>query len=282
MTRMTGSLASALRVYAGVVLAVTTTATIMYVGLCAAWVRWCADPEADAASLTRWPACYTGLVVCAQRALQAAMVAGLALCPWARRYRLPRPTHTQPTAAQTRALWLSTAANVVLSFPLALLVYGVLLEDGALRQPPPPAWVAALQFAACFVALDWGFYWCHRLLHAVPALYRGVHKHHHTFLAPTVLAAEYVTALELVFSVDAVMLGVCLGRGLMHPLVWAAWLVYRTLQSYEGHCGHQFPWSIHGALATHHDRHHEDGRSCFGATELWDRVHGTLRAADQE
>jgi sterol desaturase/sphingolipid hydroxylase (fatty acid hydroxylase superfamily) len=73
------------------------------------------------------------------------------------------------------------------------------------------------------------------------------------------------------------MLVGCLWGELVHPLVWAAWVVCRTLQSYEAHCGHQFPWSIHGTMATHHDRHHADGRRCFGATELWDTVHGTLR-----
>jgi len=131
-----------------------------------------------------------------------------------------------------------------------------------------------LMFTLLFLVL-WGdthFYWTHRLLHAVPFLYRRVHSVHHQSRNPNAFSGLCFHPIEsLVYfsqlGIFALCPGLCAWRTLFK---WGTILMPVTTH-------HGFDDSFLGGHSTFHHAHHVRVVGNFGGLHpLWDRVAGTL------
>jgi sterol desaturase/sphingolipid hydroxylase (fatty acid hydroxylase superfamily) len=150
-------------------------------------------------------------------------------------------------------------------------------EDFSVRGP--------LYFAATLVlmilAQDAYFYWTHRMMHH-PRLFRTFHWTHHKSKTPTPWAAYAFDAPEAAIQVAFVPLWAAFVP--MHDLAIFTFVTWQIVRNVVGHAGvEMFPVSgkpsrLFGWFntTTHHDLHHQDGRSNYGLYfSWWDRWMGT-------
>lgn len=99
-----------------------------------------------------------------------------------------------------------------------------------------------IQIIFFMISDDFFFYWGHRLLHH-PKLYPHIHKLHHEHYNPLVFSAEYDHPIEFFIGTLSQnflprMLGVrC------HFMTNIMWLIVRTCEVLDDHCGYEFSWS---------------------------------------
>ncbi len=162
---------------------------------------------------------------------------------------------------------------------------GVALEAGAQLQArdwaPWAWWTVALQLGMYVVAADVWFYYVHRLLHAVPSLYRHIHACHHVQSHPTALEALNAHPLEhVVANLGSAVCGagVCAALGL--PQCWGGAVLWSGLATWSTCAAHSgVKTLVPGLLGTCelHDRHHRQLRGNYGVGTYWmDTWHGTL------
>lgn len=143
---------------------------------------------------------------------------------------------------------------------------------------------SVLQLYVCFLAAlvtnDWGFYWSHRMVHS-KAIYKYIHKQHHTYVGTIGFAAEFANPVEQIVSNQLPTAGACIFGG-VHLAVWLTWLAVRLEETYEAHSGYCFKGSIlhqigltNADRAAWHDFHHTGNRGNFGAQHL-DHMFGTM------
>ncbi|PRQ72716.1 Fatty acid hydroxylase superfamily-domain containing protein [Rhodotorula toruloides] len=135
-----------------------------------------------------------------------------------------------------------------------------------------------------FFMEDFWHYTVHRIMHH-RALYKHVHKVHHTYSAPFGLAAEYAHPIEVLVlglgTVGGPLLWCYLSGGNMHLITMYTWICCRLFQAVDAHSGYDFPWSLNHWLpiwagAEHHDYHHEKFNECFSSSlRVWDWLLGT-------
>jgi len=156
------------------------------------------------------------------------------------------------------------------------------MRAGPLRSPIPSFRVLLPQILGCMMIDDAWFYFWHRLFHAVPFLYRTIHKQHHRFYRPNVFATEYAHPIEdlWVNSLGTILGPMVLG---VHPLLLIAYPAMKLYQSMEAHSGFNipFPFSVTSIIdsmdcAPAHDFHHSHNVGNFGGwTMVLDWVFGT-------
>ena len=67
----------------------------------------------------------------------------------------------------------------------------------------------------------------------------------------------------------------------MHFGTFAVWLLVRSLETHDGHCGYEFPWSPFrmipfGADATYHGYHHSRNVGNYASSmTIWDSIFNT-------
>ncbi len=159
-----------------------------------------------------------------------------------------------------------------------------LYEDFSIRGPI----YFAVTLVLMIVAQDAYFYWTHRAMHH-PKLFRAFHWTHHKSKTPTPWAAYAFDAPEALVVVAFVPLWVALVP--MHDLAVFTFVTWQIVRNVMGHAGvEMFPVSgkpsrLFGWFntTTHHDLHHQDGRSNFGLYfSWWDRWMGTEHAEYQQ
>jgi lathosterol oxidase len=157
-------------------------------------------------------------------------------------------------------------------------------EDLSVRGPV----YFAVTLVAMIVAQDAYFYWTHRAMHH-PKLFRIFHWTHHKSKTPTPWASYAFDAPEALVVVAFVPLWVALVP--MHDLAVFAFVTWQIIRNVMGHAGvEMFPVSgkpsrLFGWFntTTHHDLHHQDGRSNYGLYfSWWDRWMGTEHAEYQQ
>ena len=137
------------------------------------------------------------------------------------------------------------------------------------------------QIVFCMAIEDFTFYLGHRLLHT-RHLYRLIHKQHHEYTTTIGLASFYAHPLEFIFAnMLPASLGPKLIGGKMHLLTFWMWVILRTAETVDGHCGYDFSWSPYRLLplsggSAYHDFHHSHNVGNFGSFfSIWDSVFGT-------
>lgn len=135
-----------------------------------------------------------------------------------------------------------------------------------------------IQLIAFFVIDDLFFYASHRLFHEIPFLYKNVHKIHHKFRTPFVLAALAIHPVEQLFQ----GIGFFLGPLIMKPhlVTFWIWLVVRQASGFCDHLGYDFQFTkwMYPVLggSKFHDFHHEKNVGNFASVfPLIDRIFGT-------
>lgn len=138
------------------------------------------------------------------------------------------------------------------------------------------------QFSFFLIVEDVMFYFSHLLLHQ-PGWY-WIHKYHHEYRQTISLAAHYVHPIEYVL---AGTLPSSLGFQLLsfvtpvHYSTVLVWLIYRMIQSYEGHCGYTWSWNTLSLFpytvgSDFHDFHHAMNVGNYGSVfMIWDALFHT-------
>lgn len=124
-------------------------------------------------------------------------------------------------------------------------------------------------FTICFLCNETMFYWGHRTLHS-KAIYKYIHKQHHSYVGTRSYAAEYAHVVEDVFTAYLPFLTGLLITG-AHFHVVGCWFWCRLTETYEAHSGYCFKgtWAHRLGLswaesAAHHDYHHTANKGNFG------------------
>jgi lathosterol oxidase len=143
----------------------------------------------------------------------------------------------------------------------------------------PLYFVASL--IAMIIAQDAYFYWTHRAMHN-PRLFRTFHRTHHKSKTPTPWTAYAFDVPEAIVIVAFVPLWAALVP--MHDLAIFTFVTWQILRNVMGHAGVEL-YPVSGApsklfgwwnTTTHHDLHHQHGRSNYGLYfSWWDRWMGT-------
>jgi Delta7-sterol 5-desaturase len=152
-----------------------------------------------------------------------------------------------------------------------------LYDDFTVRGPI----YLAVSLIAMILAHDAYFYWTHRAMHH-PRLFRLFHWTHHKSKTPTPWTAYAFDAPEAIVIVAFVPLWVAFVP--MHDLGVYIFVTWQIVRNVMGHSGVElFPVSGRPSrlfgwfnTTTHHDLHHQEGRSNFGLYfSWWDRWMGT-------
>ncbi|KAJ1531233.1 hypothetical protein HK096_007482 [Nowakowskiella sp. JEL0078] len=143
------------------------------------------------------------------------------------------------------------------------------------------------------VIFDFIYYWGHRTCHSIPAIYKIVHKRHHTFTYPSIYTFYYATALEhFCFALIPSLIAFPALRGLNGfeiTLIGSSVLLVEVM----GHSGRMstgsFPifhmlvkWLNIRLVTEHHDLHHRLGSVNFSKQlMIWDKIWGTYSPAEE-
>ncbi len=140
-------------------------------------------------------------------------------------------------------------------------------------------WLLASALATYFM-IDAGLYYSHRFLHR-PWFFKHIHRIHHRYTAPVVFTTTAVHPLEfLVFQAFVLLPAVVL------PVHWAVYILvvaYTYLIGMIDHSGIDVRWPLplHSGNRFHDD-HHVFFHCNYGHhTQMFDRLHGTVRRTDR-
>ena len=213
-------------------------------------------------------------------------VAVLALCVIAEQLR-PLRGDSGPVGRRLRnyALVLIDSLLLRIAFPVLAVGFSMVTADagiGLFNRLQAPTW---LTVGLAMLLLDLGIYWQHRLLHAVPALWR-LHRVHHSDTVfdvslgvrfhPIEIALSMLWKLALVALIGAPPLAV-----LIYEVVLSAASLFThadiTLPA-SLQAGLQRIWVTPDMHRVHHSVHRDETDSNFGSViVLWDRCFGSFR-----
>ncbi len=203
---------------------------------------------------------------------------------WRAHYAARKIQTRQATAADyRREVFASLRTALVFSITGFGMYYAsragwlTIYEDFSVKGPL--YFVATL--IAMIVAQDAYFYWTHRAMHH-PRLFRTFHHTHHKSKTPTPWTAYAFDVPEAVVMVAFVPLWAALVP--MHDLAIFTFVTWQIVRNVMGHAGVELypvagkPSRLFGwwNTTTHHDLHHQHGRSNYGLYfSWWDRLMGT-------
>lgn len=175
-----------------------------------------------------------------------------------------------------------------LAFPVLAVGFAVAVHGGGLLGLV--SWPAWLEFLIAVLALDVVIYWQHRLLHAVPLLWR-LHRVHHADTDVDVTTGVRFHPLEIALSMG-IKLGVIFALG-PHPLAVLAFELLLSLGSLFTHADFALPRRMDRRLRwlvvtpSMHRIHHSTWRpetdSNYGFhLSVWDRLFGSYTAEPRE
>ena len=135
---------------------------------------------------------------------------------------------------------------------------------------------------------DFAFYWCHRLLHT-PFLYKRIHKVHHKHNNTINLSSVYAHWIEYAFgNCVCALLGMIVLKGHLHVVTLNGFIAFRFMETNEGHCGYDLPWSPFKVFpfstdTTYHNYHHFKNMGNYGSFfKIWDTVFKTNKDYNNE
>lgn len=146
-----------------------------------------------------------------------------------------------------------------------------------------PFYYHILSFFFCLLLHDTYFYWSHRFMHWKP-IFKYFHKGHHRSMVPTAWASLAFQPLEAIVQLGTFILIIFVIP--LHPIVFGIYIIYDTIVNTAGHNGYELvpkwfskaPILKYGNTVGHHEYHHIDFKSNFGAFyNIWDRIMGTFK-----
>ncbi|MEM7612357.1 MAG: sterol desaturase family protein [Pseudomonadota bacterium] len=203
---------------------------------------------------------------------------------------LPR----RKVAAQRRQRWPANLSIVVINTVVSRLLLPILPVGAALLAAErgiglmpiidAPFW---LSFIACIVLLDLAIYWQHRLLHALPSLWR-IHRMHHADTVFDVTTGARFHPLEIVLSLAFKLLVVLLLGAPVEAVI--AFEIILNATSMFNHANLRLPAPVDACLRclivtpdmhrVHHSTIRQETDSNFGFNlPWWDWLFATYRAA---
>ena len=183
-----------------------------------------------------------------------------------------RPAPSQSVILREAAWSVLSSCSVVTA--IDLLLDGFLAQDASRTAGFDGRGWLEIALTASFLVL-WGdahFYWTHRMLHAVPSLYRHVHSIHHHSRHPNAFSGLCFHPVEsLIYFSQLGIFFACPQLSAWRPLFkWGT-----ILMPVATH--HGFDDTSIGGHSTFHHAHHVRVIGNFGGLHaLWDRVAGTL------
>ncbi len=196
-------------------------------------------------------------------------------------YAFPKHIFGHPSAKVDYRFFLANALVGPLIFSVAIAASefwrGLTLEGlhalfGAGASAPATVWpVVALTTVVIFLALEFGYWFAHILLHHVPVLWE-IHKVHHSAEVMTPATAARVHPLEdvLISNIIAVTVGIAygllvhtFGAGAQEFALWQVNVLFLVFYFTTYHLRHSHVWmTVPGPLArlihspAHHQIHH--------------------------
>lgn len=115
-------------------------------------------------------------------------------------------------------------------------------------------------------------------------IFKYFHIGHHRSLVPTPWASLAFQPLEAIVQFGTFVIVVLVVP--VHPIVFTIYIIYDTIVNTAGHNGFELvpKWFAKSSIlkfgntVTHHELHHQDFNSNYGAFyNIWDRIMGTFR-----
>ena len=215
-----------------------------------------------------------------------ALLGLLLLAQW----RWPARGDSRPARRQLVNLGMGAVDTAILrlGFPVLAVGWAVAVDGGGLFGRL--AWPAWVEFAAAVLLLDLAIYWQHRVMHAVPMLWR-LHRVHHCDTAFDVTTGLRFHPLEIALSMGfKLALISLLGPDPAAVLVFELLL---SLGSLFTHTDIALPAGLDRRLRwlfvtpsmhrVHHSTRRVETDSNFGFhLSVWDRLFGSYTAAPRE
>lgn len=205
---------------------------------------------------------------------------GLLLILFAAQWRWPARGDGRPARRQLVNLGMVAISTGVLrvGFPVLAVAWAVQAQGGGLFGLL--AWPAWVEIAAAILLLDVAIYWQHRLMHAIPLLWR-LHRVHHCDTAFDVTTGVRFHPVEIALSMG-LKLGLITLLG-PHPAAVLAFEVLLSLGSLFTHTDIAFPRELDRRLRwvfvtpsmhrIHHSTRRVETDSNYGFhLSVWDRL----------
>ena len=114
-----------------------------------------------------------------------------------------------------------------------------------------------------------GFYATHRLVHAVPFLYR-YHKTHHEYKINTTLASQHNHPVDYTLCIAAPFLLSVAAVPKSHSISQFQFALLALYTNLDDHVGYAFPWSMVrwyplSAATEEHEFHHSKNKGCYAS-----------------
>jgi sterol desaturase/sphingolipid hydroxylase (fatty acid hydroxylase superfamily) len=223
----------------------------------------------------------------------ACFVAVLALCGFAEHLQPLRSDHGPPWR-RLRNFSLVVIDSLLLRFAFPMLVVGFaifasdkgigLFNMGVFDRLVLPSW---LLIGLSLLLLDLGIYWQHRLMHALPLLWR-LHRVHHSDTVFDVSMGVRFHPIEIAFSMSLKLALVAIIGA--PPLAVLIYEITLSAASLFTHTNITLPLGLQRGLRhwivtpdmhrVHHSVHRDETDSNYGSVlVLWDRCFRSFRAA---
>lgn len=211
----------------------------------------------------------------------------------------PTPSYKYTRVMQSTLLTKKSILYVLSSTMVETLTFPVLiLTTSACSGSPSYAidTVFFIPWSFLFeIIFDFLHYWCHRIMHMNPNLYKYIHKKHHHDLDVSVLTTYKQDVNDIVLSNSVPFFMSCLIMSMfaLSPSLWQLhlMLIYKEFVEISGHCGKVlyptscFPqciWiprllSIELYAEDHHVHHIYSNRNFAKRFSLWDKCFGTYK-----
>lgn len=148
---------------------------------------------------------------------------------------------------------------------------------------PPSLMIGLIQWIMMKLVFATSLYWLHRAMHH-KAVYKYVHKRHHSYHDSVAFASQYAHPIEGIVSSLHVIFAIVFVKP--HFVVYCAFLATTMIEIVDAHCGYDVPWAWlypwsdkypWGSGARAHDFHHSHNVGIYGGglVGLWDRALGT-------
>ncbi|GAM87065.1 hypothetical protein ANO11243_050860 [Dothideomycetidae sp. 11243] len=176
-------------------------------------------------------------------------------------------------------------------------MFTVFMTYSASQTPAQMNWLwLPFEIGLYGIILDFWFYWYHRLMHDVGALWK-YHRTHHLTKHPNPLLALYADHEQEFFDIVGIPVATYLSMRLLGmPMGFYEWWIchqYIMFAEVAGHSGLRvwslppstLAWALDlfdcGLIIEDHDMHHRKGWKSSGnygkQTRLWDRIFGTCK-----